>query len=134
MPEINEVEMTTKEKIQKLVYVHDLSKIGIEAKLPEIVRDVELDDVTLNANMPSHEERAASIAWDACYLKYLDTTPNGSLEDFDTNLDMTAYEQVTREIQAKIPQTVDLVELRELHRVQFLNLTRVDPNRQIDPE
>jgi hypothetical protein len=126
--------MTSREKVQKLVYVYDLSKMKIDARLPEMVRDVELDDVTLNVNMPSHEDRAASIAWDACYLQYLDSTPNGTLEDFDANLNMASYEQVTREIQSKIPQTVDLKELREIHRVQFLNLTRVDPNRQVDPE
>lgn len=126
--------MTTREKVQKLVYVYDLSKMKIDSRLPEMVKDLELDDVTLNVNMPSHEERAASIAWDACYLKYLDSNPSGTLEDFDANLNMTAYEQVARDIQSKIPETVDFTELRELHRVQFLNLTRVDPNRQVDPE
>lgn len=125
---------TEKEKVQKLAYVHDLSKLGIDAKLPEMVRDVALDDGNLSANMPSHEERAASIAWDACYLQYLDTTPDGNLEDFDSNLNMSEYERVTREIQSKIPESVSFDELRELHRVQFLNLTRVDPKRQVDPE
>ena len=126
--------MTDKEKVQKLVYVYDLSKLQIEAKLPEVVRDLALDDDTLVANIPSHEERAASIAWDACYLQYLNTTPTGTLEEFDANLNLTEYEKVTREIQTKIPQNVSLDDLRELHRVQFLNLTKVDPNRQIDPE
>jgi hypothetical protein len=126
--------MTTKEKVQKLVYVHDLSKMKIEARLPEMVRDVELDDVTLKVNMPSHEERAASIAWDACYIQYLNSNPTGTLEDFDANLNMVAYEQITRDVQSKIPQEVDLNELREIHRVQFLNLTRVDLKRQIDNE
>ncbi len=126
--------MTTREKVQKLVYVYDLSKMGIEARLPEMVKDVELDDVTLNVNMPSHEDRAASIAWDACYIQYLNNNENGTLEDFDANLNMVAYEQVTRDVQAKIPQTIDLTELRELHRVQFLNLTRVDLKRQVDNE
>jgi hypothetical protein len=126
--------MTTKEKVQKLVYVHDLSKMKIEARLPEMVRDVELDDVTLKVNMPSHEERAASIAWDACYIQYLNSNPSGTLEDFDANLNMVAYEQITRDVQSKIPQEVDLNELREIHRVQFLNLTRVDLKRQIDNE
>lgn len=126
--------MTTREKVQKLVYVYDLSKMGIEARLPEMVRDIELDDVTLNVNIPSHEDRAASIAWDACYIQYLNNNQNGTLEDFDANLNMVAYEQVTRDVQAKIPQVVDLNELRELHRVQFLNLTRVDLKRQVDNE
>ena len=126
--------MATKEKVAKLVYVYDLSKMKIDARLPEMVKDLELDDVTLNVHMPTHEERAASIAWDACYLQYLNTNPTGTLEDFDANLNMASYEQVTRDVQSKIPQTVDFAELRELHRVQFLNLTRVDPNRQVDPE
>lgn len=126
--------MTTKEKVQKLVYVYDLSKLKIDAKLPQMVQDLELDDVTLNVHMPSHEERAASIAWDACYIEYMSTNPNGNLEDFDKNLNMVAYERITRDVQSKLPETVDLAELREIHRVQFLNLTRVDPNRQIDPE
>lgn len=126
--------MTEKEKLQKLVYVLDLSVLKIEAKLPEVVRDLNLDDATLASNMPTHEERAASIAWDACFLQYLNSNPAGTLEDFDANLNMVEYEKVVREVQGKIPEVVSVDALRELHRVQFLNLTKVDPSRQIDPE
>ena len=126
--------MTDKEKLQKLVYVLDLASLKIEARLPEILKDMNLDDESLAANMPSHEERAATIAWDACFLQYLNSKPDGTLEDFDANLNMSEYEKVVREIQGKISETVSLDALRELHRVQFLNLTKVDPNRQIDPK
>lgn len=97
-------------------------------------RDVDLTDDALQQDTPSHQDRAASIAWDACYLKYLDANPQDTLEDFDKNLNMAAYEQVTLDIQAKLPATIDAEKLREFHRVKFLNLTKVDPNRQVDPE
>lgn len=124
--------MTQKEKISKLVYCFDLSTLGIDATPPELCKDADLSDAAIAQDVPTHEERAATIAWDACYLKYLNEKPDGTLEEFDANLNMDTYEQVTRDIQSKLASTIDASGLREFHRVKYLNLTKVDPNRQID--
>jgi hypothetical protein len=126
--------ISVEDTIRSIVYVHDLAAMGLDAKLPLSMKDFELTQDVVDAHIPTHEERAAMIAYQSCYFAYLAQNKNGTYEEFRQNVNPNAVETVTQNILSKIPETVKLDDLKEIHRVQFLNLTRVDKDRQISED
>lgn len=126
--------ISTEDAVRSIVYVHDLAAMGLDARLPLSMKDFELTQEVVSTHVPTHEERAAMIAYQSCYFAYLAQNKNGTYEDFRQNVNPDAVDKVTQTVIAKIPQTVKLDDLKEIHRVQFLNLTRVDKDRQVSDE
>lgn len=123
--------MSLKEQVQKLVYIHDLASLGIECNAPEELRDIEFSDAVLDEHTPSLQERAATIAWDACFLRYMNENEDGTLEYFKENFNLEAYKTVTFDIQGKLQTSLSHDALRETHRKKFLNPTRVNLKTQV---
>lgn len=124
--------MELKDKIAKLVYVYDLEKLGIESTPPREAVDVDLSEEVLTNNLPTLDERAATVAWDACFLNYLSTTENGTIEEFQKTLNLDAYKEVTLKIRASLDENVSHERLRELHKRKSLNNpTRVNLKTQV---
>jgi hypothetical protein len=123
--------MEIKEQVQKLVYIHDLATLGIDCAPPDALRDTDFSDAVLEEHVPTLQERAALIAWDACFLRYMNENENGSLEHFNENLNIESYKTVTLDIQGKLQSALTHDALRETQRRKFLNLTRVKLKTQV---
>lgn len=124
--------MELKDKILKLVYVYDLEKLGIEAAPPRDVKDLDLSDDAIAANMPTLDERSATVAWDACFLNYLSSVENGSIEEFQKVINLDAYKEVTLKIRPSLDVSISHDALRELHARKFANNpTKVNLKTQV---
>lgn len=123
--------ISAEDAVRSIVYVHDLAAMGLDAKLPISMKDFDLTQDVVDAHIPTHEERAAMIAYQSCYFAYLTQTSNGTYDDFRANVNLVAVEKVTQDVIKRIPAAVNLADLKEIHRVQFLDLTRVAKDRQI---
>jgi hypothetical protein len=123
-------ELELKEVIKTIVYSYDLSTMGIQGNLPETLRNTQLTDEDILNNMPSVVERAQTIAYNSCYALYCVQNENANLEDFKLVLTKQDFEKVTNHVLSKITPEIPVDVVREHHRVKFLNLTRVDVNRQ----
>lgn len=123
--------INNEEAVRSLVYVHDLAKMGLEAKLPTSMKNFQLTQELLQQHIPSHEERAAMIAYQSCYFAYLLKNGSGTYDEFRQIVNLDAVQKITQDVIVKIPEVVSVDDLKELFRVQFLNLTAVDKNRQI---
>lgn len=117
-------ELTDKEKLQQLVYGFDLDGLKIGCLLPESLRSLVLTEEFLKENTPSLEDRAATVAYTACYYSYLNTHPDGTEEDFRNRADLSEFEKVADNIQTKLKAEVTLQELVDFHNKNF-NTTRV---------
>jgi hypothetical protein len=126
--------ISTEDAVRSIVYVHDLAAMKVDAKLPLSMKDFEITQELLDTHIPTHEERAAMIAYQSCYFAFIAVHKNATYEDFRQNVNPEAIQTVTQSVVAKIPETVKLEDLKEIHRVQFLNLTRVAKERQISEE
>lgn len=126
--------ISAEDAVRSIIYVHDLAAMGIDAKLPLSMKEFEITEDVVNAHTPTHEERAAMIAYQSCYFAYLIQHPQTTYDEFRQNVNPSAVDTVALNVIAKIPKHVKVDDLKEIHRVQFLNLTRVDKDRQISDE
>ena len=123
--------ISAEDAVRSVIYVHDLSTMGLEAKLPLSMKDFELTQDDLTEYGPTHEERAAMIAYQSCYFAYLIQNKNGTYDDFRDSVNPEAVQKVTQTIITKIPEVVTLENLKNIHHTQFLNLTALNKDRQI---
>lgn len=124
-------EPTTKDVVKTVVYSYDLSCMGIQGKLPDTFRDIELTDEQIAEHMPSATERAQAIAYQSCYSLFCMKNDNATTEDFYNTLTKEDFEKVTNHVLTKISPSVSPETIKEHLRVKFLNLTRVDQTRQV---
>lgn len=123
--------ISAEDAVRSIIYVHDLAAMGLEAKLPLSMKDFELTQDDLTQYGPTHEERAAMIAYQSCYFAYLIQNKNGTYDDFRDSVNPEAVQKVTQTVITKIPEVVTLDNLKSIHHTQFLNLTSLNKDRQI---
>lgn len=124
-------ELELKEAVKTIVYSYDLSTMSIHVSLPDTIKDINLTDEDIKTHMPSVLERAQTIAYHSCYALYCAQNENGTADDFKNSLTKSNFEKVVNHVLPKITPEVPVAAIREHLRIKFLNLTRVDVNRQV---
>lgn len=76
--------MTVEEKIKILVSVFDHRAVGIEAPVPENVKDIRLLQSTVDKYLPPHIERCNQVANSLLYLNYRTLVPDATPAKFFT--------------------------------------------------
>lgn len=117
--------------VKTVVYSYDLSTLGIHVSLPETFKDAVLTDELITKHMPSVQERAQVIAYQSCYAAFCAKNKDASLDEFKESLTQQDFDLVTNNILSKITPEVPADALKEHLRVKFLNLTRVNVDKQV---
>ena len=110
--------ISAEDAVRSVIYVHDLSTMGLEAKLPLSMKDFELTQDDLTEYGPTHEERAAMIAYQSCYFAYLIQNKNGTYDDFRDSVNPEAVQKVTQTIITKIPVPESLPILERVYETE----------------
>ena len=121
--------MNSKNLLDNLVFAFDLQTLNIESNVSKEIQDLELTEELLR-EMPTVEDRAHAIGYQACYAKYQNEVSQSSKEDFENRVNISEFERVCTNIQQKL-SSITLEQLKEFQRIKSLNLTRVDKDRQI---
>ena len=121
----------SKDLLEQLVYAYDLSILGYATTLDESLCTFDFTQEMLTTNVLPHRERASLVAMNSLYQKYVEQNPGGTKEEFAAKVLPFSIDVVTDYVQARIPETVPFQALKEFHRVQFLNLTRLNLDRQV---
>lgn len=123
--------MSDKDNVRSLVYAYDLETLGIIADISDSLKQHNLEESTFAELCPPKTERSATIAYNACYKKFLETFPDATKEQFDENLNIAAFQQVQQNISTKLPDDVEYSQVKEYQRRKSLSLTRLDKDRQV---
>ncbi|NBO23254.1 hypothetical protein EBU94_07960, partial [bacterium] len=92
--------MTPKILLQNLVFAYDLQTLNIESNVSKEIQNLELTEELLR-ELPSIEDRAHAIGYQACYAKYETEVSNPSKEDFENRVNISEFERVCTNIQQK---------------------------------
>jgi len=122
--------MTPKILLQNLVFAYDLQTLNIESNVSTEIQNLELTEELLQ-EMPTMEDRAHAIGYQASYAKYQKMISEPSKEDFEKRVNISEFERVCKNIQEKLAVSITLEQLKEFQRIKSLNLTRVAKDRQI---
>jgi len=117
--------------LEKLIYAYDLFTLGYATSLDESLRNFNFTEEMIASQGLSHKERANLIAINSLYQKYVEQNPNGTKEEFAAKVLPFSIEVVSEYVQSKISNIVVFQDLKKFHETQFLNLTRVNLDRQI---
>lgn len=117
--------------VKNLVYMYDLSCLGVESHLPTYMKNYSITQELLDQYCPSFDERTEDIARQSCWYAYVSITPKPDYSEFNTHVLPNALQKVKENVALKLNQTVPVNALQEIVKKQSLNLTQVDKDRQI---
>jgi hypothetical protein len=121
----------TKDQLQNLIFAYDLSTLGIECNIADTLKNLNIEESVISEHIPTVRERAGAVAYQACWQKYQITYPSQTEEQFLKTLNMKGFEEVVGKVIVKLQDPISFSSLTEFYRVQSLNLTRLDKDRQV---
>jgi acetyl-CoA acetyltransferase len=81
--------------------------------------------------MPTLDHRSIQLALTFLRYFYNQKNPNATEEQFQASLSVESAANAAASVKKQMQETITLDELKEFQKVQSLNLTRVNKDRQV---